>query len=196
MADYVESIDQVRRLWKDIGSSDVEHALSVHLGNSGAVRQIASSFSRPNDTTQYASGDLVANSTTAGSVTPLTFADAALLSGRGGKSIGARLRKSGTSLTNAMFRLHIFGSAPTGFVAGDNGAFSCAGVANYVGAFDITCDRTFTDGVFGRGATPLSGSFLEYVCAATSLFGVLEARAAYTPAAQEVFTLSLSVLPD
>ena len=31
------------------------------------------SFTRPGDTTPYASGDLVANSTTAGSVVPLTF---------------------------------------------------------------------------------------------------------------------------
>ena len=34
---------------------------------------VTATLTRPADTTAYASGDLVANSTTAGSVTPLTF---------------------------------------------------------------------------------------------------------------------------
>jgi hypothetical protein len=37
------------------------------------INTVSATFTRPSDTTAYASGDLVANSTTAGSVTPLTL---------------------------------------------------------------------------------------------------------------------------
>lgn len=159
---------------------------------------IAASFTRPADTAAYAVGDLVANSTTAGSVAAMTFADVARAAGKGGKIVGARLAKSGTSITNASFRLHLYTATPIGSGSpanGDNGAFSTSGVANYVGALDITCDRTFADGAFGRGQQ-LVGNFLDFVGAATTLYGLLEARAAYTPASGEVFTVTLAVIPD
>ena len=53
------------------------------------------SFTRPADTTAYASGDLVANSTTAGSVIPMTFVIRP--ENRGSMIRRARIKKSGTS---------------------------------------------------------------------------------------------------
>jgi hypothetical protein len=153
------------------------------------------SFTRPGDTTAYASGDLVANSTTAGSVVALTFA-APRIPGGGMRILAARLFKSGTGITSAAFRLHLLRATPT-FNAGDNAALNITGGASYLGALDITCDRAFADGAFGRGL-PLVGSAMVVMAAAddASLYGFLEARGAYTPGNAEAFTLTLELDRD
>src|SRR6266566_5156773 len=84
------------------------------------------SFNRPADTNAYSSGDLVANSTTAASVVPLSFT-AALTSGGSFIIRRARLMKSDLSVINAKFVLHLYGadpSASSGIATGDNGAWS------------------------------------------------------------------------
>ena len=74
----------------------------------------SASFTRPNNTSAYASGQLVANALAAGAVTPLQFSV-------GGNSMPGefrltriRLFKSGTSSTNAVFRLHLYVELPDG----------------------------------------------------------------------------------
>ncbi len=162
----------------------------------GAVTLASASFTRPADTTAYGVGDLVANSTTAGSVVAMSLAGMAQKAGAGGKIVGARLRKSGAGTTNAAFRVHLFSAAPATVANGDNGAFSTSGVADYIGALDVTIDRAFTDGAFGRGM-PLAGNFLDYITAGgTTLYALIEARGAYTPASGETFVLTLAALPD
>jgi hypothetical protein len=161
-----------------------------HIGEVGsAVANPTDNFTRPNDTTAYASGDLVANSTTAGSVTPLTLTVARVAAG----SFMLRrlkLHKSGTSTTNASFRVHLYTSAPT-CANGDNGAFSTSGVATYIGAFDVTIDRAFTDGAAGFGVPVVGGEHAVKLASGTTIKALIEARAAYTPAAQEVFTVTV-----
>jgi hypothetical protein len=151
----------------------------------------ASTFTRPADTTAYASGDLVANSTTAGSVTPMTFSV-----GRGGGAGGmikrVRIVKSGTTATNAAFRLHLYTVSPT-CANGDNGAWSTSGVAGYHGYMDVAASLAFTDGCCGLAASAI-GTEINFTVA--TLYGLLEARAAYTPASGETFTVSLEVLPN
>lgn len=147
------------------------------------------SFTRPSDTTAYASGDLVANSVTAGSVVPLTWGTQP--GGRGTLMLRRlRLRKSNTSLTNASFRVHLYSGSPVPS-NGDNGAWLSDKVANYMGSMDVTMDRAFTDGAFGIGV-PNSGSEINVDCAlVTSIYALVEARAAYTPASAEIFTVRL-----
>lgn len=87
----------------------------------GLTIRPSASFVRPADTTAYAVGDLVANNTSAGSVTPMSFtvgrdADS------GGMIRRIRLRKTGTSVSNALFRLHLYSASPTPS-NGDNGAW-------------------------------------------------------------------------
>ena len=81
------------------------------------------SFTRPANTTQYADGDLVANSATAGSVTPLKFSMNGL--GRAGVIRRARISKTTNTATAATFLIHLFDAEPT-VANGDNGAFSVA----------------------------------------------------------------------
>ena len=157
------------------------------------IWNLSASFTRPNDTTAYASGDLVANSTTAGSVVPLSFA-------LGGNSMPgatritrARLRKSGTTATNASFRAHLYAASPI-VANGDNGAWSTDQAANYLGAIDIASMKAFTDGCCDVGAAPAGAEMLVRLPAGATLYALLEARAAYTPAANEAFTLTLESL--
>jgi hypothetical protein len=139
-------------------------------------------FTRPNNTDAYASGDLVANSATAGSVVVPT-----ITVGRAGNATGhlrkLQLKKSGTTATNASFRVHLFHGTPT-VTNGDNGAF-LPSHASWIGAFDVTMIG-FSDCCAGVGV-PLAGSEVAYT--QQTLRWLVEARGAYTPAAQEVFTL-------
>lgn len=147
----------------------------------------AAAITRPADTIAYASGDLVANSTTAGSVTPFEFKNVTLHPNSTLRIEAARLISSSTSVTNASFRLHIFTQSPVS-AAGDNAAFSCP-IVGYVGALDITIDRAFSDGAFGRGVPTVGGSLLiQGAEASTTLYGLLEARATYAPTSGGTFT--------
>lgn len=160
-------------------------------GLGGEVIVSSANFTRPNDTTAYAAGDLVANSTTAGSVTPMSLAVGRAY-GASGMIRRARIKKSGANA--GTFKLHLFKASPT-VTNGDNGAFLPNNSANYIGALAINADRIFSDGVVG-GGVPLNGSEMNFVLPAGQaiLYGLLEASGATTPAAQEVFTLELEVI--
>jgi hypothetical protein len=146
---------------------------------------------RPADTNVYASGDLVANSTTAGSVTPFSFTNAVRVAAGAGEIQAVRLYKSGTSLTNANFRVHFY-IATVVPSNGDNGVWLTP-MANYVGSFDVTCDKAFTDGAEGAGL-PTVGMVRRFQLASgTTLYALLEARGTYTPTSGETFTIRAEI---
>jgi hypothetical protein len=153
----------------------------------------AASFTRPNDTTAYASGDLVANSVTAGSVLPLSFALGNAYGVGQFRINRARLAKSGTGVTNASFRVHLYAAQPTP-ANGDNGAWSTDQAGKWLGNIDVTSMLAFTDGAAGTGSLPAGSEGLIRLPAGATVYALLEARAAYTPAAQEVFTITLEDL--
>lgn len=165
------------------------------ISNNSEVR-IQASFTRPADTTAYAAGDLVANSTTAGSVIPLSFANAVRMAGDCVRIERVRIEKSGTSLTNASFRLHLFESSPTPTV-GDNGVFNNAGalasnnILNHAGTFPVTMVWSASDGAMGIGVPTTGSGATASPTSGTSLFGLLEVTAAYTPVSGEVFYVVL-----
>lgn len=170
-------------------------ATENHIGEVGGRNALVSAtFTRPADTTAYAAGDLVANSTTAGSVAPMSFTIGRLSSGSGSTGMirRARLRKTGTATSGAAFRLHFYRASPTPS-NGDNGVWLTNQAANYVGALDITCDKAFTDGASGNGV-PNTGSEINFT--SQTYYGLLEARAAYTPGNAEQFTLELEVIQN
>lgn len=165
-----------------------------HIGQvGGSTVRISATFTRPADATAYASGDLVANSTTAGSVVALTFTNVGRIAGAGGMIRRARIKKSGSSVTNASFRLHLYSSAPTTIANGDNGAWLTDGVANYIGSLDVTCDKVFSDGAVGNGI-PTVGSEINFT--SQTIYGLIEARGAYAPTTGETFDVSLEVIQN
>jgi hypothetical protein len=141
---------------------------------------VSAKFTRPSDTTAYASGDLVANSTTAGSVAPVQLAV-----GPGVFQIRrVRIHTSSTNVTNAAFRVHFYGATVTA-ANGDNSAWSTSGAANYFGFVDVTVDKAFTDGAAGMATTEIN-------CAvAGTIFALVEARGAYTPTSAGVFNVTI-----
>jgi hypothetical protein len=147
---------------------------------------------RPADTLVYAAGDLLANSTTAGSVTYPTIQVSRAVD-QTATLLRMRLRKSGTVFTQGIFRVHLYNAQPT-VSNGDNGVWLTNNVANYVGAFDITMTRAFTDGSIGIGNSS-EGASLQCVPVSGQnyLFYLIEVRAAYTPISGEVFTPMIEV---
>lgn len=154
------------------------------------IIECSATFTRPNDTNAYTSGDLMANSTTAGSVTPMTFV---MPYGRGFKLWRVKVEKSDVSVTNASYRLHLYKDSPT-VTNGDNGAIAST-VSNYLGFVDIVGTAPlFSDDAHAYGIyvnNSLAAPMVFTVDSDRLIYGLLEARGAYTPAAQEVFVVKL-----
>lgn len=186
------NVDASGRVWTRVGAVD---AGETHIGEvGGAIARTTANFTRPGDTTPYASGDLVANSTTAGSVTPLS-----LTCGRGSSGSAAtglirriKVHKTNTGVTNASFRVHLYSASPT-CTNGDNGAWLTSQAAGYLGAFDVTVDRVFSDGASGQGV-PVTGSDIAFTT--QTVYALIEARGAYTPGNAEVITVTVEVLQN
>jgi hypothetical protein len=140
----------------------------------------SASFTRPADTTAYADGDLVANSTTAGSVTAMSFTDFIDPNQRSGCVRRARIHKSGTGVTNSSFRLHLFSASP-GVAGGDNAAFVPSVVTGWLGSIAVTVDEAGTAGSVGVGV-PVTGSEINFTLTQpqtnVTLYGLLEAKGA------------------
>lgn len=173
------------------GGSDVTPTAPFPVLAVGSIVTPSYNFTRPADTTPYSVGDLVANSTTAGSVVPMSWTAARVAAGSFYVR-RVRLFKSTTTTTNAIFRIHLYSAAPSTIANGDNAAFLTA-EAGYVGAFDVQLTRTFSDGVWGAGV-PIVGAEVNVVLPSAQLvYGLIEARADYTPGDSEVFTTTLEV---
>lgn len=173
--------------WKVDGSAVVQPTI-------GFTAIAGGSFVRPSDTNVYASGDLVANSTTAGSVVPITVAAGRVNDGTG-MVRRVRLTTSSTGVTNKSFRVHFYKTTPT-VTNGDNGVWLST-ESTYLGACDVTIDKAFSDGAKGVGA-PNAGSEINFAPSSgtQNIFALIEARAAYTPTSAETITLACEVLQN
>ena len=180
--------------------SDGIGGLRVRTGAN--VIDLAASFSRPADTTAYADGDLVANNTAAASVSPLSWAIAR--NNNDGLSItGARMNKSQQGAANATFWLHLFKADPTATnpINGDNGAMVLnTDSSDYLGSmkFDFTTDcpdiynaAHVCNGEWLQGRQDVLG---RTGASTTTIYGLLQAKAAYAPASGETFEVFLEAI--
>jgi hypothetical protein len=206
------------------GSDTQNNARTIKTNVSGAVfistRTFMSqaTFSRPADTTAYAAGataapgnagDLIANSTTAGSVTPLKFRVARSTGQNGGIAYirGARMFRTGGGLATGQhniagaIRLHLFNTNNRVSVAGgDNAAFNASPVSSWMGYIDlvaIACAPGLrTSGAVSTqvywGSPARTGEMLVNLSATqVSIQGLLETRIAFTPISGEIFTVQI-----
>lgn len=148
----------------------------------------SSTFTRPADTTAYTANDLVANSTTAGSVVPMAFP---VPNGSKLRLIRASISFNSATVTNAKFKLHLYSSSPT-CTNGDNGAWLTTN-SGYLDNIAIDCTgNTFSDAAIGYGIYVNTALNVPMLIPSTStIYGLLQATAAYTPISGEVFTVSL-----
>lgn len=159
------------------------------------------SFARPADTTAYAAGDLIANSTTAASVVPLKFN---VGSSRGrGRILRVKMFTDSETVTLATYNLWLFTRDPGVPTNGDNGALAIASVRYLLGihAMDLASGAaaSATDKMHGFVITGGWGFDLNIEGLADlstgqfTLYGLLEADAAYVPASGEVFEVTLDI---
>jgi len=175
------------------------HQTSFSVTPGGIQRITSETLTRPADTTAYAQYDLVANSTTAGSVVATEIKNAVRrrTPQEALRIEQIRLRKSGTSLTNASFRVYILQAQPGSFSVGDNAQLNTSGalgidtIVPVVGWFDVVMDRSATAGAQGIGVSSNGNALAAKPTAGTSLWFIIEASAAYTPASGETFVVDL-----
>ena len=149
----------------------------------------SSAYAHTAVTTAYAFGQAWLNNATAGSVTfpTVTIAKA---NDQAFSAIYFRLQKSGTVITNAVFRIHFSNTLPTTSVA-DYGALitGLSMGSGYLGYVDFTVGLPFADFSWGIGSIPASALSGKPVSGAQTLYWVPEVRAAYTPISAETLTL-------
>lgn len=152
--------------------------------------EISCTITRPADTTPYASGDLVANDTTAGSVVMASwqFSSVAGLWLR-----EVRLYRSQASITNSDFRLWLHNDSAVTFTNGDNGALSIASSTLAITSVAAAVELPSSDAklLTGAGSVQIATFDRGLIALPNTPYGFLEARAAYTPASAEVFTIVL-----
>lgn len=168
----------------------------THIGAVGNhIGIVSAGFTRPANTTAYASGQLIANSTSAGSVVPM-----ALVASRDLDFTGmirrARIKVNDAAWINATVRVHCYKNSPT-VANGDGGAWSTT-ESEYLGALDVTFDKQFTDPLVKGIGVPNNGSEINFAPAlnTTTIYCLLEARSAVTPASGSAWTLTLEVLQN
>lgn len=155
-----------------------------------AVKIASATFTRPNNTTQYSVGDLVANSATNTAVSPMSL-QVADYPGGDFSVRRCKLTTSGAVVTSGDFRVHLYSPGTITCANGDNGAYSTDSAAKYLGAMDVTLSLDCTDGQVGFGVPNVGNEISSGLTTGQSIQALLEARGTYTPISGEVFTLAM-----
>lgn len=143
---------------------------------------------RPADTTAYAVGDCISNSTSAPTSGGFTFSNAARKSGGSIYITDLRIATSADPATRLAGEVFIFDQATTNI--NDNAAFavSDAEIKNCVGVIPFSL---FDSG--NNGYAHVSGLGILATCSGSAdLRFLIRTRNAYTPASDEVFSFMLS----
>lgn len=152
----------------------------------------AASKTRPANTTAYAAGQVVAESTTAATV--WTFANCVRANGGTGAILGALLTDTSKQGTTPQFNLWLFSALPT--IQNDAVAFapSAGDLANLVAVVNLS-NWTAAN---ANGILQTTEINRPFKCAAggTSLFGVLVAANAYVPVSGETLSITLQIGED
>lgn len=168
---------------------------------------VSASVTRPSDTTAYAAGDALTNSTSAPVVT--TVASIARYNGGYGRIRHAWLLDSANQTTKADIEAWLFAGTAGPTPDNDNALFTPtdAELANLVGIIEFkgTTKSYVGDATSGAGGnviypgtiagTTVADLNLPFKCATTvkDLYCLFVVRNAYTPVSAEVFTLILDV---
>jgi hypothetical protein len=164
----------------------------------GVLVTPSSVLSRPANTTAYAANELVASSTSAGSVVTPSFAALAAAGGSGTLRRAKLLTNATTGLNNVAFHIDLWSSAPT-FTNGDGGAYAPAsGSASWLGSMTVTGMTQLGDGAVGAAVSDV-GSDISFVLASTpNIFWSLEciSSGGFTPLSGQQFTFIPEILQN
>jgi len=158
---------------------------------SGAIATPSASLTRPADTTQYAVGDVVADSTTVPGL--MIFENASRIAGCGGRVTGAKCSKNTATVTNAQFRLYLYNAPITAIADNAQHALLWANRAKRIGYIDFLLA---TSGTGSDCAEDIQqGLNLEFIPQADTktIYGILVALAAYTPGSADQLAVELRI---
>ena len=162
----------------------------------GVSKEISANFTRPSDTTAYAAGDAVTNSTSA--PVAITFSNCARTSGGTGFITGITMIDSANQATAGSFELWIFTASPT--PDNDNAVFTPtdAECETLVGIYPLTTSYVgdATSGANGNRVYESDTKVRHFTCATTDLYGLCVVRNAYTPVSAEKFTFICHIQQD
>lgn len=159
------------------------------------LNKATQTITRPADVIAYAAGDLIANSTTQGDVVPMEFANITNTSLGSGYLVKAMCFVQGAAFDTAL-RLHLFTEAPA--VVADNAPypFLISEQSKYIGFVEFTDFSSSGSG--SDAAISLLGAerlalMSKDLTGSNPIFGLLEARAIFTPTSGQTFTVELTV---
>lgn len=148
------------------------------------------SFTRPNNTTAYAANDVVGTD----AATNMTFTNCAVTAGTHIIITGLTLEIDVNAVPAGMsgFRLHLFNAAPTAIT--DNSAFNliAADRSKYLGNIAIDAPSDLGDTIW-VDMTNVNKK-VRLLDNSTTLYGVLETLAAFTPSAVTVKKVTLQIV--
>ena len=157
-------------------------------------RTISTSFTRPSDTTAYAAGDVVCNSTSAPVI--MTFAGAVNTDFQMGVIAQATLIDSANQSTKLDAELWLFDTTVT--MDNDNAAFTPtdAECATLVGIVPFSTSYWKVGDSSSNAVCHVQGLAIPFnvVHASNALYEILVARNAYTPVSAESFTVRLHII--
>jgi hypothetical protein len=152
--------------------------------------EASDSFARPANVTAYGAGDLVANSTTAGSVVPLSFK---FPTGYGRmvrvESVYGQI--DNTTPTNCDLTLYLYKDSPVS-AAGDNAAYS-APLASLQAVINVGQLVAHSDGSCLWNHLGSADSPVVELDGDGILYGLLSVGGAYTPASAETVLAKVKV---
>jgi hypothetical protein len=161
-------------------------------------KTVSANFTRPANTTVYAAGDAVTDSTT--SPTQMTFDGVARANAGSGVIVGAVLIDSANQTTKGQFELWLFDATVT--PDNDNAVFTptdteCGTLIGVI-EFNIPKVGDATSGAGGNVVYPVGNLSIPFTCGASvdDVYGLLVVRNAYTPVSGEVFTVRLQVVQN
>jgi hypothetical protein len=163
---------------------------------------LTASFTRPGNTTAYAAGQLIANDTAAGNVTPLVFDASDYLEKAVSLTVNAmRVRIPGqtTTITTGLI-LYLFNAQPVTSV-GDGGALlsggnlATTGAAGFMGATAAATGlAVLTDGLVALTTSATTPITLAQT--SSTIYGLLSAAGGWTPsAASQLINVELLLRP-
>lgn len=163
----------------------------AHLGELGGnMIAVAVEFTRPSDTNAYGLNDVVSDSTSA--TTMQAIANAGRVSGGSGYIVGIRISTDKKSITPQL-RIHFFNTNGA-TVSADNANWQdkYADAGKRIGYYDMPAMTTAADTSNSDMSRTVDMTMrIPYVCAATSLYFVLETLTVFTPANGQKFTVTI-----
>jgi hypothetical protein len=165
-----------------------QSAFPVTSLSSGAITNPTSTLTRPSNTTAYASGQLIASSTTAGSVVVPSFSIASAAGGAILPRIRIRASLSPSSWQGVNLSVNLWSAAPT-YTNGDAQPYAVAtGSATWLANYLVTLTQ-FGDGAVGAGPLTGANEMALKLASGTAVYWDLQVLNSATPAAGQTFTL-------